>query len=325
MQTDDATVVTSAQGLPISKIMSQPLNESNKPFNPYSKENETARKKKLAGENTVRIMMRAARTEAEKTAAKRASTTKNATRSRRAKRAAETRKENRTKHRKIQTAHEEEEEANTSGDGKMTGSFTSHTLAIYDKLAACLKKNVGFEQNGKHQPYGKWPVCLFGSPAVDLSSDPVVNFQAAPLAGEDGTDKLLCRSDFAIPPIMFYGPEDRWRSFYWPEYKPCCPFHPGSTTCVRHLGYSSYVRRAYGEKQNEGLCGRRYYCKQKKGEKNGPYTFYSYDSAVLNQAPEYVQGWWRQHGYKLTARGAIKWTVVEQMRSALAYERAQLY
>jgi len=122
MQTDDATVVTSAQGLPISKIM----NESNKPFNPYSKENETARKKKLAGENTVRIMMRAARTEAEKTAAKRASTTKNATRSRRAKRAAETRKENRTKHRKIQTAREEEEEANTStsGDGKMTGSFT---------------------------------------------------------------------------------------------------------------------------------------------------------------------------------------------------------
>ena len=283
--------------------------------NPYSKENEVKRKqreedhlKKQASQRTLQRLMDGGKSKKKKRAKR---SKKDPERSRRAKKAAKTRENKKREKRKLHAREEDE----TGDDGTIAGSFRPSTLKMYEKLSKRLKKSVGFDKNGKHEPYGKWPA-LFAGPLVDPSSDPMI-FHSTEL-GEDGAP--LCREDFAVPPIMFFGPEDRWRDLCRPDYRPCCPFHPGKTDCVKHLGYSHYVRRAHSENQNDGLVGRRYYCETKKSEcRDETYTFYSYDSAVLSQAPAYVQGWWRRHGYRMTSRGAIKWSLIDQMRSMLAY------
>jgi hypothetical protein len=57
--------------------------------------------------------------------------------------------------------------------------------------------------------------------------------------------------------------------------------------------------------------------KEKKQEVE-PCYFYSYDTAALMQAPEYVQVCWRESGFRLSAGGAVSWTLIDNVRSLFA-------
>jgi hypothetical protein len=128
----------------------------------------------------------------------------------------------------------------------------------------------------------------------------------------------LTREDFALPDVMIWAPELRWPHLYMTG-RPCCPFHPGQTDCVMHNGYADYPRRCYGPRGNVALQGKRYKCTvQEKLVTGEQYSFYSYDISVIVQAPEYVQAYWRENGFRLSGRGAVSWNMIDNMRALFA-------
>jgi hypothetical protein len=52
--------------------------------------------------------------------------------------------------------------------------------------------------------------------------------------------------------------------------------------------------------------------------KEGEILIYSYDTAVLMQAPEYVKLYWRENGFRLSGGGEISWTLIDNMRALFA-------
>ena len=207
----------------------------------------------------------------------------------------------------------EDAEASRVDQGAAKGDWQSKTWDFLTKVLNCVKKNVGFSQHGDRQLRGQWPSFCY-SPLVQPSKDPL-NWRN--ILGDEVEEDDLTKSDFAMPDLMILSPEERWPQLY-PDGKPCCPFHPGFTDCVEHLGYSHYFRRCYGCRNNVALIGRRYKCTilEKRGDQK--YTFFSYSAGVLNQAPAYVQGWWRDNGFRLSHRAGLSWQVVDQLRSLLA-------
>jgi hypothetical protein len=138
--------------------------------------------------------------------------------------------------------------------------------------------SVGFKQEkGIYKPFGKWPSDFVGQ-TVDPATDPY-NFYT----GVMGELRALSPEDFACRPIMFWGPENRWHHLYT-EGRPCCVFHPGEVSCVKHNGWSNYYRQVFDETGVTALTGREYICKTRQDQKQN-HVFYSYDAAVVSQAP----------------------------------------
>jgi hypothetical protein len=151
-------------------------------------------------------------------------------------------------------------------------------------------------------------------PVLQPSKDPV-NFLG--LIGDERQLNALTQEDFALPDLMIWAPELRWEHLY-PFGRPCCPFHPGETDCVQHNGYADYPQRCYGPRGNVALQGKRYKCSVQEKQKEETYSFYSYDTAVLMQAPEYVKSYWRENGFCLSGGGGISWTLIDNMRALFA-------
>ena len=59
-------------------------------------------------------------------------------------------------------------------------------------------------------------------------------------------------------------------------------------------------------------------CTTRKARGESPSRFSSYDPRVIALAPTYVQNHWRRHGFHVTHRAAIRYTLVDQLRSAMA-------
>jgi hypothetical protein len=210
--------------------------------------------------------------------------------------------------------NEKRERRNASSDKAKKGGWQKRTSRFITAMIDLVtKSSVGFRENGKHERYGKWPSFAY-PPVLQPSKDPV-NFLG--LIGDERHLNELTREDFALPDLMIWAPELRWEHLY-PSGRPCCPFHPGQTDCVQHHGYADYPRRCYGPRGNVALQGKRYKCAVREKQKEEPYTFYSYDTAVLIQAPEYVQAYWRENGFRLSGGGAVSWTLIDNMRALFA-------
>jgi len=203
---------------------------------------------------------------------------------------------------------------------QLRGTFQSTTLKLYDSLLTKLKAAVGFEERGAHKFFGKWPASF--QLRIDPTVDPFNFYRSYELGEHEGPLKA---EDFACRPVMFWAPELQFPQFY-PDGKPCCPFHPGETNCVLNNGWSNYYRRVFDENGTVALTGRQYYCKRQlqKGRaaskaKPELSAFYSYDAKVVSQAPAYIQSIWREHGFYLSSKGGISWTLIAGMRSQLAH------
>lgn len=189
------------------------------------------------------------------------------------------------------------------------GCFEMTTLRLYASLLKILKESVGFDDTGLHKPYGAWPDSF--SQRIDPCADPY-NFYRGGLGGKLSKQRSapLQTADFACRPVMFWAPEHQFGQDFYPDNKPFCPFHPGETTCVMHNGWSGYFRRVYDKDGVTALTGREYLCLIRREEKK-PYTFYSYDSGVVAQAPPYVRSYWHNFGFRLTRKGGIRWILVD--------------
>jgi hypothetical protein len=265
--------------------------------NPYSKENREKRQAEQRGKDTFNKMMRNMnRKQPPKPPKKPVDSLRSAS----ARAAAALRNANR-------------ERRNASSDKAKKGSWQKTTSIFITGMVDLVKKSVGFSENGKHERYGKWPAFAY-PPVIQPSKDPV-NFLG--LIGDERQLNELTREDFALPDLMIWAPELRWEHLY-PSGRPCCPFHPGRTDCVQHNGYADYPRRCYGPRGNVALQGKRYKCSVREKQKEEPYTFYSYDTAVLMQAPDYVKSYWRENGFRLSGGGAFSWTLIDNMRALFA-------
>ncbi len=277
-------------------------NENARSNNPYTPEGRQKAAQKKLEQRTLNIMMDSARTLGAKASAKK----------------------QRALQKQAQSAAMSTDFAPAQNAAR--GNFQQTTLQVYEKMLTILRREVGFKESGAHEFFGEWPAQFH--PQMDPSADPcsfykrIIGPKLGPLTAED----------FACRPIMFWAPELQFPDFY-PDKKPCCPFHPGETSCVIHNGWSNYYRRVYDENGVAALTGREYICKrqqqlkqQSRSSKKGETQclFNSFDAAVVSQAPAYVQSYWRQHGYRLSKRSGIRWTLISQMRAQLAHGMSAL-
>ena len=300
--------------------------------NPYLKENERARVaraklereaarkrekerkerelKKPKGNDAFEVMKnsqaREVAKEASKKAAKKKKANKDPERSRQSQAGAAKRQAN---NQKRASQYEEQDDGLDDVDG-VRGSFRSSTLKNYAKVLEHVKKEVGFHPQS-HKRFGHWPIQGF---RVDPSADPA-NFFRNPYMKRTEED-FLSPEDFVCPPVMLWAPELQFPDWY-PDQRPMCPYHR-STQCVHHNGWTNYFRRCYDENSVTALIGREYLCKNNQ-EKGQPCVFYSYSGPVMALAPLHVQAQWRDYGFRITYRGAVRWKVIEQMKSQLAH------
>ena len=290
------------------------VHNANIPQHPYSRENMDKARAEKRQHMTLNIMMNADQSAS-------ISMKKDPERVRRGKKAAETRKAKQLE----KDVQQQQATGDESGDLTKMGSaqgrgFQPSTLRLYDSLATILKQETGFREQGSHERFGRWPDS-FASRTVDPTLDPF-GFYSSTIGGK--RQGPLTREDFACRPVMFWAPELRFPDFY-PTGKPCCPFHPGDTSCVVHNGWSNYYRRVLDDEDGvTALTGREYKCtiqtnKKKKLEGKLHHVFYSYDAAVLCQAPAYVRAWWHKNGFVLSSRSGLRRTIIQRMRSELAH------
>ena len=131
-----------------------------------------------------------------------------------------------------------------------------------------------------------------------------------PLSGVLQHKPTLTIDDFNNPKCMYWAPELQFQQYY-PDGRPCCPIH-GCTNCVRHKGWRPRPRRAVDVDGPAFVWGRAYKCTLTDQ------CFSSYSVAVIAAAPLPVLNYWKQHGYHITKRSAIRYTLVEQLRASLA-------
>ena len=205
------------------------------------------------------------------------------------------------------------------------GHFQPASLYLYGEMKKKIDSSVSFDSTGKHQLNGRWPPEFSSVVTIDPTIDPY-NFLELDYV-EDVKQKYPKRELFACRPVLFWAPELRWKELY-PDERPCCPYHPGETACVRHNGFSGYYRKVYDAQGITALTGREYICTKLEGEKGNnnnnnnnnskaKYTFYSYDAGVISQAPLYVQSVWQQWGFRLTEKSGLSFKLLEEARSEL--------
>lgn len=205
-----------------------------------------------------------------------------------------------------------------------SGAWQKRTKETISGLLNWLNSQVSFAERGNHGLTGEWPSLVYTSDVLEPSKDPQkwIEVTAAMNPAEEGfefTKKLLALtpSDFVIPDVFLWSPETRWPYLY-PEGRPCCPFHPGQTSCVVHKGFHHYARRCFSEKGNTAFIYRRYFCRVRQEKEENPYSFKGIDPQVIEAAPVYVKGFWKQNGYIFTARDAVSIGLMHRMRSSLA-------
>ena len=199
-----------------------------------------------------------------------------------------------------------------------SGDWQSHTWEVFQTILTLIKNKVNFNPRGLHELQGEWPLLAYGT--ISPSADPL-NFcrMLRQLAGDNeslDTFRIVKKEDFSVPDLILWAPELRWPLLY-PDGRPKCPFHH-QTSCVHHLGTAPYVRRCYGAHGNVGLAKRRYKCKIHEDQGKKPYCFDSTSKDVLNLAPEYVKGYWMEHGFFLSHKGGVSWRVINQLRALVA-------
>ena len=132
--------------------------------------------------------------------------------------------------------------------------------------------------------------------------------------GETVADDDCVKEDFAL---MLWAPELRWPHFY-PDNKPKCPFHK-TTYCVEHNGTGHHVRRCFDRCGNVALAKRRYICALRRDTTNEhPYCFDSAQKEVMDLAPDYVRGYWRQNGFVLSHKSGISFKLMDQLLALMA-------
>ena len=89
------------------------------------------------------------------------------------------------------------------------------------------------------------------------------------------TDVLLKRGDFALPDILVWYPEAKYRSMY-PTARPKCPFCK-RTDCVIRKGWVKSPRHGYARGRVVAIIGLKYACKSRKAAGIRPYFFRSPD------------------------------------------------
>ena len=120
----------------------------------------------------------------------------------------------------------------------------------------------------------------------------------------------LCVDHFNTKKVMFWAPEMTWPLLY-PDGRPKCPIH-GCTSCVKHRGWRATPRRAVDIDAMAFIWGRAYECKETNQ------CFSSYSAAVLALAPKTVLNYWKEHGYHVTHKSAIRYTMVDEIRNIIA-------
>jgi hypothetical protein len=180
-----------------------------------------------------------------------------------------------------------------------------------DAMLKRVKDAVYFEERGRHELQGAWPQIHYRT-VISAMDDPMLFCQ---VISKDANN--LQREDFVLPDVMFWSPERRWPELY-PAGHPCCPFHPGKTSCVEHLGWTAYPHRTYDHDRNIALFTTKYRCTENEQYSIHPYTFHGTAASVLCQAPRYVQAYWKQNGFRLTQRAAVKISILEEMWSLMA-------
>ena len=208
-----------------------------------------------------------------------------------------------------------EKQQQSQPTGETMGDWQVHTWSFFQNIIGKMKSAVGFNQRGKHELYGEWPAFSY-SALVEPSSDPLNWYKILADEDEQVAYDDITKADFALPSFMLWAPELRWPDLY-PEGRPKCPFH-NHTSCVDHLGPAEYVRRCYGQRGNIGLAKRRYKCTIHERQGINPYCFDSTSKKVLDIAPDYVRGYWREHGFSLSHKGGISFQVLDQLRALLA-------
>jgi len=260
--------------------------------NPYSRENLQKEKAERRKQRTLQILMNSNQSVP--------TLQKDPERVRRGKKAAATRKAKQLDKQEKQQAREDSSSDRAECKaGSAQGRFQPTTLKLYDSLAGILKAATGFQEQGKHERFGSWPDSFMARAiGPSTSSDPSLFFQST--LGAGCCQGPLTAENFACRPVMFWAPELRFPEFY-PAGKPCCPYHPGETSCVVHNGWSNYYRHMFDEDGITALTGREYKCSIHMDERGttaeGKYIFYSYDAAVLCQAPAYIRAYWNENGF----------------------------
>jgi hypothetical protein len=246
--------------------------------------------KDIPESNSFAVMMNASRQQALRTKQKAGDPTRSVT----AKMAAASR----TANKKRQKEQQPDTSSGTSGD------WQKHSLDFIQRMLDRLKPEVNFNPRGNHELQGSWPdihYCYLIEPSADV----ITWKKKVAVEGETVAFDDAVKEDFALPAFMLWAPENRWPDLY-PEERPKCPFHK-AFNCVEHLGIGNHVRRCYGRNGNVALAKRRYKCTIRETTKEHPYCFDSAQKEVMDNAPDYVQGYWREHGFNLSHRCAVSY------------------
>ena len=212
---------------------------------------------------------------------------------------------------KTKKKDEEDDEVDAEGAPNFRTTWSKTAQMYLDAMLKRVKDAVYFEERGRHELQGAWPQIHYRT-VISATDDPMLFCQ---VISKDANN--LQREDFVLPDVMFWSPERRWPELY-PAGRPCCPFHPGKTSCVEHLGWTAYPRRTYDHDHNIALFTTKYRCTENEQYSIHPYTFHGTAASVLCQAPRYVQAYWKQNGFRLTQRAAVKISILEEMRSLMA-------
>ena len=135
-------------------------------------------------------------------------------------------------------------------------------------------------------------------------------------ADKHGHVKALRKEDFCYPDLIIWAPELQFPDFY-PNGRSKCKFHD-SYDCVEYKGWTTEPRHGYDMDGITAIWGRKCLCTICKEANEKPYWFRGYDNQVIAKAPHYVQSVWRAEGFMITHRGAIRWKLIDSLRSALA-------
>ena len=199
---------------------------------------------------------------------------------------------------------------------KLTASQTSRRkkkddfkTSFLDDIKNRLHAEVHFSSAAKGDPVmvGRWPAW---ANSISVRDNPVAFWDSVP-----SPPTTLSREHFSAPNVLFCVPELQMPRFY-PRGKPKCIWH-GTTDCVEIKGWSPSARFGIDETGPTACWSKCYGCKVRESEDRRPFSFLGHSPAALAQAPQYVQNWWREHGFYFSHRQGVRWRIIDRMRTAV--------
>ena len=161
---------------------------------------------------------------------------------------------------------------------------------------------------------GKFPSWALSK--IKGQADPYGHNRWRGAADKHGQMQVLSPEDFCYPDLLIWAPELQFPEFY-PSGRTKCKFHD-SYDCVEYKGWTTEPRHGYDMDGITAIWGRKCRCTVRHAANEKPFWFRGYDNEVVAKAPHYVQSVWRAEGFMITHRGAIRWKLVDSLRSALA-------